>query len=969
MRRNGRTFSVLTAGLALLLGGCPTDLGSLEFIAGGTGESTRLGTTASVSVVSPLVSLAISGGTPVEVNWSVVATTNFAAVDIVFDPDTTPDNGNEIVAVSGLGLGDTSALLDTSGLAAGSFNIGVRLFERNELAAFAYAGGALVINQQSDFFFESPRDNFVFDRTPDVVPRFDVSWQLLDPDSTVTVQIFLDPDATPNGNEFLLRESNSQTGDSFSFDLPTASLDAGEYRILAIISDGVAEVAVYAPGRIELRARLAGIVDLRSLGQSDSPIEGAIFEGVNPFDNAGSFVTSIGDIDGDGFDDFIVVAQFGKPLFDINRQRTGVGEAYLVYGRAAQFTGNINLNSTGALFRGEIYTGVPEVEDPIRPSRGVTSVTTLSDWDRDGIREIVWGLPFTDSDRVGAIGPLQLGTGAAPLDARGYFRSGAAVVQAGSSLRPDQGFPGRQTLNIASFGTLDHVNCTCNCPGADCPQSACQCPIGFVGPKAPSVPLQTGYTCFHQNWAGSENAPFAGSRRLGCRISSNEFGDQFGEALSTWEFDSLVMSVPNRDPAIATAALNSTGESISGAGVVSVYYCGVIGGFYPWRATNAPAANDAFGYVGTTDPIDAIFLPQHGPYHYIVDDFRTFAGGAGGGSSAPVQASPGYFTDEDNSPDPCRRVSHGGAPRPSRTLRLYGSFEGARVGNAVGIDDFNLDGLRDLLVGSPLSNDGRGACYIVLGRDRDLLRGAELDLEELGRPLTTDRTGGARLVEGIRVIGAPGARLGESQDNAGDFNGDGVPDVVIGSPLINNRRGGAAVFFGAREVINLTQDEIPFDELPDRGLGVIFVGEAEGDLVGARVRGVGDIDNDGNDDLLIAAPNKSMQVDLDSDGQLDIDRTNCGAVYLVYGSPDLEGEISLADIGTEDLPGAVFVGRESSAFLGAGLGEQGDRTHGMNTAGDVNGDGFRDLVFGSVTASPRSRTRAGEAYLVYGQGE
>jgi len=927
-------------GFAVLCCGCPGLQAPSEYIAGSTGARVTLADEPSVQVFAPASDLSIAAGTPLEVSWRAVARTTFSVVDVFVDRDTTPDNGNENVVFDNLGLSETSALIDTTALSAGSYRVGVRIEEVGEVVAVGYAPGTVTVNQAPRLYFISPRDNYTFDRSPQINPSFEISWTVSDPDSTVRTQIYLDPDSTPNGNELLLRTSTSQTGDSFTFDLPTAAFEPGTYRILALVSDGANSFTFYAPCTIRLRGRLAGAIDLRDLHLPTSSVHGAVFEGVNPRDNAGSFVQTIGDIDNDGFDDFLIMAQFGKPQYETNISRTGIGEAYLIYGRSQRFTGLISLNSTGVLFRGEVYAGVEEVFDPLRPSRGITSFALLTDWDLDGVRELAFGIPFTDS--LGFAGPL---------DPPGFFRSGGVVVAAGSSLRPDLGFPGRHVFRLSEFGTLPHN--TSIIPG---------CPEGFISPK---------YAVFQRGGLGGttsyyrhiEDSPCwnPGGMALGCRFSSNDVGDQFGETIAAWSFHSLIMAAPERDPSVSVLGA----PSVAGAGVVSIYFNGTYVPNFPWNVECAPPANPEYNYAGSPgNPSESIFLPHWGPYHYIVNDIRPYPAEDG----TLLRGSPGYFVDPDDAPNPCVRA-WASIGTVASTLRIWSSTPGARLSNVASAGDVNGDGLLDLLIGAPFAESGAGACYIVLGRDEGLIRAASLQLEELALPMHSSDPPSRRVLDGIRVVGSPGERLGQAQADAGDFNGDGLPDVIIGSPLANSRRGGAAIFFGSRDVVNLTREEIPYGQIASRGLGVVVVGEAENDLAGAMVVGAGDVDRDGNDDVLIAAPNKSVRLDLDLDGTIDVDRTNCGVVYLVYGSPRLRGTISLSLIGTEELPGAVFIGRRSGDHLGAGVGEQGDRSRGITRAGDADGDGNMDLLLGSVLASPRDRARAGEVYLIYGTGD
>ena len=107
----------------------------------------------------------------------------------------------------------------------------------------------------------------------------------------------------------------------------------------------------------------------------------------------GSSVTTIGDFDADGIDDFVLVAQFGNP-----RNVGLVGEAYLIYGQdEIRFGGSIAVNSVGESVNGVIFEAPPIRRSLFlagQPrSDGITSVSFVRDLSGDGRPELLFGLP------------------------------------------------------------------------------------------------------------------------------------------------------------------------------------------------------------------------------------------------------------------------------------------------------------------------------------------------------------------------------------------------------------------------------------------------------------------------------------------------------------------------------------------------------------------------------------------------
>jgi FG-GAP repeat/FG-GAP-like repeat len=156
-----------------------------------------------------------------------------------------------------------------------------------------------------------------------------------------------------------------------------------------------------------------------------------------------------------------------------------------------------------------------------------------------------------------------------------------------------------------------------------------------------------------------------------------------------------------------------------------------------------------------------------------------------------------------------------------------------------------------------------------------------------------------------------------------DFNGDGYADVAVGSYGERESRGAVYVYFGGPGAFDTTPDAV-LRETAETGGKSLF---------GVAIAPAGDFNADGYGDLIVGASHSSSA---SPDG---------GAAYLYYGGP-----------GTSLEPGAdvTFPGLVEGGRLGASVA----------SAGDVNGDGFSDVIVGAPTNGQISTT--GHAYLYFG---
>ena len=611
-------------------------------------------------------------------------------------------------------------------------------------------------------------------------------------------------------------------------------------------SDGYADVIVGAPGN-----DFGGVNAGQIYVYFGAPFPNNIYHwglSGSAGDAFGSSVASAGDVNGDGFGDVIV----GAP--NNGAGGAGAGRAYVYLGNAAgTINGVPDFTFTGAA-AGDAFG---------------TCVASAGDVNRDRFPDLIVGAPDNDAGGSSA--------------GRAYVYFGPGLLPGGALLLTGEAAYDRfadtaasaRDVNGDGYGDLI-VGAHSNAAGGFFAGRI----YVYLGSASPD---------------GIADLTLTGMVNSGSGYSVASAGDFDGDG-----FSDILVGTPTFNPGFAPSSGQATialvypyqilspngGESWIEGKTTTVSW---------WGHDPADLALSLDGGISFTTIATSVGGAEQNSYSLVAPGTATI--------SARVRVSYTGQQPAHATSDVSAGFFHIVAPiaPPAAALRLQSSLVGGNqeyFGSSVASDgDFNGDGFDDVIVGEPQNSDGGSfagkALVYYLGPTADSVP-----------DLVLTHTGASDV-------------FGSSVASAGDVNRDGYPDLIVGAPnsLYGSSPGRAYVYYGGPGASGVP--------------ALILTGGAVGELFGACVASVGDVNGDGASDFAVGSPNYGL---------------GKGRVYVFFGgsTPD----------GTADL---VLNGTPYSTQLGTSVA----------SAGDINGDGYSDIMAGAPLAGDTGSGN-GRVFVYYG---
>ncbi|MBL8008380.1 MAG: FG-GAP repeat protein [Ignavibacteria bacterium] len=570
-------------------------------------------------------------------------------------------------------------------------------------------------------------------------------------------------------------------------------------------------------------------------------MQNKVFNGLTAGSYFGGFINTAGDVNGDGYDD-IIVGAFG---YDINK-----GRAYIYYG-------GLNMNSVPDV----IMTGETQYSF-------FGSVAAAGDVNGDGYADVVIGAhgysSYTGRTYIYYGSPSMDNTADVTISGSANSYLGYSVSTAG-----DVNGDGYADIIAGAYGYNNYTGRAYIYFG------------GYSMDNTADITLN----------GEASNDYFGRSVSTAGDLNGDGFSDVITGSFGYSSFSGRAYvyfggsSMDNIADVIMTGtSSNFFGRSVSSAGDVNGDgYSDVIIG----ETQFSPSTGRAYIYFGgaTMDNLQDVTMTGE----TVNDRFGMAVSSAGdinGDGYADVLVGAEGFSSNTGK----AYIFFGGSAMNNvPDVSMTGEGTNNYFGNSVSAaGDVNGDGYSDVIAGAYFYNSSRGRVYMY-----DYFMKNEIipDLSMTGEATINS--------------------FGTSVSSAGDVNGDGYSDVIVGASGYSAQTGRSYIFFGGINMNN-TAD-------------VTMTGEAGNILFGGSVSSAGDVNGDGYSDVIIGASGYSGYT---------------GRAYIYFGGTSMD---NTADV--------IMTGESPSSFGKS-----------VSSAGDVNGDGYYDVIVGANDYS----SNTGRAYIYLG---